>query len=176
MLISRNKAQYWQMSVFFILFFFYCCTLGNADVLTMFCHSRIDYIVGYDPKSVALGDFNNDGYQDLAVVNYNSHNVSILLGNGDGTFQGIQSYETGQYPNSLAIGDYNRNGKQDLAVARSNHVSIMSGNGDGSFQTAIIYPVGNSACSIVAGYFDNNAYQDLAIVNEGSNNVSILLA
>jgi hypothetical protein len=56
--------------------------------------ARIDYGVGDEPESVAIGDLNGDGALDLAVANYTSNDVSVLLGNGDGTFQTAMNYGT----------------------------------------------------------------------------------
>jgi basic membrane lipoprotein Med (substrate-binding protein (PBP1-ABC) superfamily) len=57
-----------------------------------------DYDVGTKPVAVAVGDFNNDGKTDIAVANQISNNVSVLLGNGDGTFQAAIDYATGNGP------------------------------------------------------------------------------
>src|SRR6266851_22740 len=59
-----------------------------------------NYAVGYSPHSVAVGDFNGDGKPDLAVANDGSNNVSVLLGNGDGTFQTAQMLAAGNEPSS----------------------------------------------------------------------------
>ena len=90
--------------------------------------------VGSNPISVAVGDFNGDGKQDLAVANYSSNNVSILLGDGDGHFRAPPPTSAlAADPASVAVGDFNGDGKQDLAVANytSNNVSILLGDGDG---------------------------------------------
>src|SRR5260370_42672145 len=71
---------------------------------------------GVSPVSVAVGDFNGDGVQDLVIANFGSNNVSVLLGNGDGTFQGARNFAAGASPNSVAVGDFNGDGVQDLAV------------------------------------------------------------
>ena len=57
-----------------------------------------NYGAGHEPVSVAVGDFNGDGKLDLAVANYESNNVSMLLGNGDGTFQAAVNYGAGTEP------------------------------------------------------------------------------
>src|SRR5947207_14094192 len=73
--------------------------------------------VGSTPNSVAIGDFNGDGKQDLVVANYSSNTVSIRLGDGVGGFSGSTEVSVGNGPCSVAIGDFNSDGKQDLAVA-----------------------------------------------------------
>jgi len=68
---------------------------------------------------------------DLAVVNQAGKNVSILLGNGDGTFSRKPSVKVGTKPNAVTVADFNGDGKLDLAVVNSgsNSVSILLGAG-----------------------------------------------
>src|SRR5467141_2433724 len=84
-----------------------CFTPGFAAAVT--------FDAGKNPLSIAVGDFDGDTRLDLAVANADS--VSVLLGNGDGTFQGAVNYDAGSAPYSLAIGDFNGDGKADLAIA-----------------------------------------------------------
>jgi hypothetical protein len=132
---------------------------------------------GTNPDSAAVGDFNGDGKLDLAVANYGSDNVSILLGNGDGTFQAAVNYGAGEFPESVAVGDFRGDGKLDLVVANqgSNNVSILLGNGDGTFQAAVNYGVGSSPTSVAVGDFNGDGKLDLVVANSFSNNGSILL-
>ncbi len=83
--------------------------------------------MGSYPFSVAAGDFNGDGKVDLAVANEGSNSVSVLLGNGDGTFAAAQNFATGVNPWSVAVSDFNGDGKLDLAVANygSGTVSVL---------------------------------------------------
>ncbi len=87
------------------------------------------FYVGGNPISVAVGDFNGDGKPDLAIANDFGNTVSVLLGNGNGTFASKTGYGTGDGPVSLAIGDFNGDGKPDLAVANegSATVSVLLG-------------------------------------------------
>src|SRR5947208_3661241 len=91
--------------------------------------------VGTNPESVAVGDFNHDGKPDLAVANFNSNNVTILLGDGSGGFSQPSGspVAVGLAPFSVAVGDFNHDGKPDLAVANegSNNVTIQLGDGTG---------------------------------------------
>ena len=87
--------------------------------------------MGRHPTSVTAGDFNGDGKPDLAVASSSSNNVSILLGNGDGTFQAAVSYPAGSGPVSVTSGDFNGDGKLDLVTANAygNNVSILLDTG-----------------------------------------------
>jgi len=138
-----------------------------------------NYAVGTRPQSVAVGDFNADGRPDLAVANEGSNNLSILLGNANGTFQPPVNYAVGTNSTSVAVGDFNADGQPDLAVTNSgnNNVSILLGNGGGSgtFQAAVNYAVGLIPRSVAVGDFNADGLPDLAVANNNTSNVSILL-
>jgi hypothetical protein len=150
--------------------------LGNGDGTF---EVPSDYSTGTetDPYSVAIGDFNGDGIPDIAVANYATNTVSVLLGVGNGTFLAHLDTPVGREPASLATGDFNGDGNLDLAVANfdDNTVSILLGNGDGSFKPAVDYSVGNGPVSLAAGYFGASKTLDLVVVNETDNDASILL-
>jgi len=135
---------------------------------------------GSNPTSAAVGDFNGDGKLDLAVANAGSKNVSVLLGNGDGSFKALVNFGA-PGPQSVAVGDFNRDGKLDLAVANLSrgNVSIRLGNGDGTFRALVNYATGNSPNSIGVGDFNRDGKLDLAVANIGAGNgvssVSVLL-
>ena len=126
---------------------------------------------------MATGDFNGDGRLDLVALNSGSNNLSVLLGNGDGSFQSAVNYGAGANPSSLALGDLNGDGKLDLAVANSgdNTVTTLLGNGDGTFQTAVPYGVGHSPSSVLVGDFGGDGRADLAVVNSADATLSVLL-
>ena len=91
--------------------------------------------MSFGPTSVAVGLFNADDNLDLAVANFNFHTVSILLGNGDGTFGTATDFSAGETPDSVAVGLFNADDNLDLAVANFNTdtVTILLGNGEGRF-------------------------------------------
>ncbi len=131
--------------------------------------------VGSNPVAIVAGDFNGDGRTDLAVANYSSNDVSVLLGNGDGTFQPAVQYAVGSSPEAIVAGDFNGDGRTDLAVLNQGtwpdyraSVSVLLGNGDGTFQPAVEYAVPPLALAIVAGDFTGNGRTDLAVVDLGS--------
>jgi uncharacterized repeat protein (TIGR01451 family) len=133
--------------------------------------------VGNTPQGIVTGDFNADGRIDLAVANSGDNTVSILLGNGDGTFTPQTPIAVGVGPHWLVTGDFNEDGKADFAVANSgdNTVSILLGNGDGTFTLRSSPGAGASPFAIAAGDFNADGHLDLAVTNSGDNTVTILL-
>ena len=128
--------------------------------------------------SVAVGDFNRDGNQDLAATNEFSNTVSILLGDGTGNFSGPTNFPVDDTPVSVAVGDFNGDGHQDLAVANdliAGTVSILLGDGTGNFGAPTNFPADTEAWSVAVGDFNGDGNQDLAVANLSSDNVSILL-
>ena len=109
--------------------------------------------------SFVVADVNGDGNPDLLVANVcadlyctggDNGGVSVLLGNGDGTFQTAVNYDTsGAY--SISVADVNLDGKPDLVVDGGGGVSVLLGNGDGTFQTAVNYSSGGGRTSFGGG-------------------------
>src|SRR5208337_2195332 len=132
---------------------------------------------GTAPYAIVAGDFTGDGRTDLAVANFSTNDVSVLLGNGDGTFQNAVQYAVGTGPYAIVAGDFTGDGRTDLAVANtgSDDVSVLLGNGDGTFQNQVPYATGFEPSAIVVGDFNGDGRTDLAVANYGSNDVSVLL-
>lgn len=121
-------------------------------------------------------DFNLDGNPDLALANRNSNDVSVLLGNGDGSFGASTAYATGLNAHAVAIGDLDADGNPDLAVA--NHysctVSVLLGKGDGTFGLKQDYGIGSGPNSVAIGDFDGDDRPDLAVANFRGGSVAVL--
>ena len=113
---------------------------------------------------LAAGDFNGDGILDLAVTNPLLNSVSMLFGNGDGTFKTPVDSATGSAPGAVVTGDFNGDGKLDLAVldGSGTTVSISLGNGDGTFKPHVEYPAGIFASSLALGDYNGDGILDLA--------------
>ncbi|MFZ3217357.1 MAG: FG-GAP-like repeat-containing protein [Candidatus Acidiferrales bacterium] len=159
--------------------------LGNPIVAGNF-QAPITVPVGAGPTWISTGYFNikNDSTNsivDLAVANQNANTVSILHGNGDGTFtaEPTLTLPTGSSPTAIAVGDFNSDGFADLAVVNkgSNTISIFLGNGDETFQAPTTIVTGNAPTSIVAAAFNPSApgILDLAITNSSDNTLQIFL-
>ena len=90
--------------------------------------------IGSGPAAVAVGDFNQDGIQDLAVTNQNSNTVAILLGQGNGTFELTHNFLVGVNPRGVVVADFDADGRLDLAVVNSSSdtVTILLNNTPGS--------------------------------------------
>ncbi len=135
-------------------------------------------------ESVAVGNFNGDGIPDLAAVNSCSDltcdtgAVTILLGNGDGTFTATPtSPATGNFPYAIAVADFNGDGILDLAVTNTNAgiggggtVTVLLGNGDGTFTSVVGSPAtGGGSFSIAVADFNGDGIPDLALLNNCGN-------
>ncbi len=135
--------------------------------------------VGLAPTAIAVGDFNNDSAIDLAVTNSGANNVSVLLGNGDGTFRTTPNVPVGQSPSAILANDFNGDGRTDLVVANaeSNNISVLRGRGDGTFSSAASFLTIGSPISIAAGDFNLDDKLDLAVaIGAGENRpVSVFL-
>ncbi len=139
-----------------------------------------NFAAGIGPTNAAVADLNGDGKQDLAVTNQVSNDVSIMLGNGNGTFAVLPTASAGSGPYAIAAGKFNADNNFDLAVANStsNTVSILIGNGNGTFAAPVNYFVGASPISIAAGDINNDGKMDLVVANFGgflTGTVSVLL-
>jgi hypothetical protein len=131
--------------------------------------------VGQSPVALVVGDFNGDGKADIVTANRDSNSVSILLGNGDGTFRSALTIPVDSSPQKLATGDFNGDGKLDLAVATgSGNIDVLLGNGDGTFRKAPPIALGYGVFSVVAGDFNGDGKLDLAAVSLSRTFVTIL--
>jgi hypothetical protein len=131
--------------------------------------------------SIQSADFNGDGHPDLVVLNnlntftrigvrfvteftnFNTGTASVLLGNGDGTFQAARNFNTGVSPTSLAVGDFNGDGRSDFAVSNliSGSLSVFSNSNGGNFSTSTISLGANNAGPVAAGDFNGDGITDL---------------
>src|SRR5579883_3382642 len=147
------------------------------------------FATGFDPGSVAVGDFNGDGRPDLVISNAGSNMVSVLLnttptGANTPSFAPQQTFATGPGPGPVAVGDFNGDGKLDIAIAnsRDNTVSVLlnttpTGATMPSFAPQRTFTTSSALSSVAVGDFNGDGKPDLAATNGGfgTDTVSVLL-
>ena len=153
---------------------------GNGDGTFQ---AVVSYATGsQDANSVAVADVNGDGKPDIVVASACVSNpyycepgagvLSVLLGNGDGTFQAARIQDSGGLnPTSVAVADVNGDGKPDLIVANgysTSGIGVLLGNGDGTFQAAVTYGSGGYEANAVAvADVNGDGKPDLVVANCG---------
>jgi type II secretory pathway component HofQ len=160
---------------------------GNGDG-TFTVEPSLTLPSGAGPTAIAVGDFNDDGFADLAVVNRNANTVSIFLGNGDETFQApTTTLVTGNAPTSIVAQAFNPNapGIIDLAVTNStdNTLQIFLGNGKGTFTNGVTYDTGVTPVFVASADVNLDGNLDLVVADSGAatttntvgNSVSVFL-
>lgn len=141
--------------------------LGNGDGTLQ---AQQTFATGNGPKGITAALLNDDSFLDLVVTNRVGDNnvpdqVSVLLGNGDGTFQARQSFTVGENPVAVIALPLDGDAFLDLVVANDddNNLSILLGDGDGTFQPQSKITTGNQPSALVVGDFNSDGLQDFAV-------------
>jgi hypothetical protein len=123
------------------------------------------YPVGKNPTTVTTIDFNSDGFTDIITTNISSNTLSLLMGNGDGTFQEQIQLRVCQEPRALVVNDFNLDGHPDIALAcsGSDQVSILLGNGTSRLREGPQYPVHRTPVSIATDDVNGDHKPDLVV-------------
>jgi len=151
--------------------------LGNGDGSFQ---APANYNAGSAPVFITAVALEDNGPLDLLVADASSgvnSTVSVLIGNGDGTFQRAVSYATGSRPEGIAVADFNGDGILDMATDDygANEISVLLGSGTGTFAQAVNYAVGTEPVSIATADFNGDGKADLVATNFNQKNVSVLL-
>jgi hypothetical protein len=156
--------------------------------------------VGDHPRSIAVGDFDRNGWDDFAVANELSNDITICMAKGDGSFDcnaDAVKYDPSKpvIPAAIAVGDITRDGIEDLALATCGLTEIVStttsgtsqttrtdyanfftfkGDGKGGFTKDKTYRVGDCPDAVVLADFDRDADLEIVVANSGSNDLTII--
>lgn len=144
--------------------------MGNGDGTFQ---PAVNFATPPDPFFVGVGDFNHDGKADLITANMSNDSgycdcVSVLLGNGDGSFQVPAIVTTmSLIPGAVGVGHFRIGKNLDLAVTQefggTSEMQIPLGNGDGTFRLGQTYPVGPLSYAVAAADFNGDHKLDLAV-------------
>jgi hypothetical protein len=137
---------------------------------------EVRYYAGWNLSS-AVGDFDHDGDNDVAVTNFKENTVTVFRNDGNGVLTRYADVPVGRNPRSIQAAIIKGDGDIDLAVALSgtSEVILLANDGVGGFTgSASACIVGVNPKTLIVGDFDRNAGQDLATANNGAGTVSIL--
>ena len=123
--------------------------------------------------SISPFDMNGDGRLDLVTANSGNGDISVYLGNGDGTFQAARNYMAGTIVGNAGVADFNGDGNLDVAFANSTAVGLLLASGKGVFTTPQTYPAGTNPTSVSFGDFNSDGIPDLITTTLG--NFDVLL-
>jgi hypothetical protein len=150
---------------------------GNGSFSTPITH-RMEY--DSLPLSLIAGDFNNDNYLDIAIVNSGTNNIGILLAKSNDTFEKpiLISTGFGSRPHSIAVGHFNDDNLIDIAVANygNNNIGVFLSYGSGTFANQTTRSLGSaSSYSIGVDDFNWDNRMDIVVINKGQNNTAMLI-
>lgn len=173
-----KRKLFGKFTIAFVIFTF----LAAGDLSAQqYLFGRTSVRLGTNVVGMAVADFNSDGISDVAVVDFSSKTISVLLGKPDGTL--AAPIDTGFnlpfqiFPfQALAAGDFNHDGKADLAVIDSDSsLAILLGNGDGTFRPPVDYATGLDVNAITVADLNHDGKLDLVTSNRCTPSVSVLL-
>ena len=155
--------------------------MGRTDgTLSPAVNVPVGIVDASGPFSAAIGDFDGDGRDDVAVADLVSRRMIVRLGNGDGTLGPEASYPIGGIPAFIVVAhDVDLDGTLDLVVANrgSDDVSVLPGRGDGSFRDPVVSGTGagTGPYAIAVADFDLDGVPDVATANYLTSTASVLL-
>ncbi|CAF2552884.1 unnamed protein product [Rotaria sp. Silwood2] len=160
---------------------------GSIGILLGYGNGSFSTIMTYQlgtnasPGGLDVGDLNNDGKIDIAIADYGTNNVIILIGYGNGSFASMMYFSAGNnsQPLSIVMADFNRDNRLDIAVANSgsDSVGVFLGYGNGSFATIMAYSTGYNSFPVMLITYDLNRdnHTDIIAVNRKASTIGIFL-
>lgn len=154
-------------------------SLESRRLLSITFTQLADYPVLNRPTWAVDEDFNGDGNADVAVSINDSHKVTVMFGNGDGTFSPRVDYATAGSTSLVTAADFNGDGSPDMAVSlhSTNWIQVFrnNDNGTGTFAAPVTYVVGNDPLALASADLDGDGWFDLLVTNNASNTLSVLM-
>ena len=165
--VPLNQSYIWSFTV--------GSPAGQAKFLTY-----TSYEVGTAPLKMVAVDLDGDNWLDITTANDVSNDISVLLSNGNGTWEMNTTYYCGVGPSDIFAPDIDSDRDMDLmvvnrGVSHDGSISVFFNIGDGTFSGYDSYPMGNNAISIIAHDLDGDADLDLAILNQHLDRIGILI-
>ncbi len=126
---------------------------------------------------MAVGDLNGDGVPDIITANAFDNTVSVLLSNGNGTFQTRQTFAVGSRPYSVAVADLTGDGRSDIVTTNygGDSISVLLNDGDGSFLPPQTFATDESPVQTVVADVNGDGRPDLITVNNHDSAFGVLL-
>jgi hypothetical protein len=152
------------------------CGDGSAEPGELCLLAGTDYAIGGTaPRDVVAGDFDGDGDLDVATANETSDDVSVLLGNGNGTLGSASQYAVVGSPTRIVAGDLDGDDRTDIVTASpaENSVSVLLASASGGFEAADDYDVGTTPVDLALGDIAGGGL-DIGVANSGSDDLSLL--
>ena len=149
----------------------------DAATRTSGWQSVVSVATGAPSYGIVMGDLNGDGIPDLVTSNYSSNTLSVLMGNGDGSFLAPVDYAVSNYAFGMALGDVNGDGYPDIAVGfdEGGNVGVLLGNGDGTFQAMLTNTTSGASFYVALTDLNHDGNLDIATLNSSAGGVSVLL-
>jgi hypothetical protein len=158
---------------YFLFFVSFLVAFNSFSQTVPLCFSDPTYrSVGSDPQFITSGDFNNDGFPDIAATSrWLNDSITILLNTGDGIIYTRNNYLVGMVPEKIIPADFNNDGNLDLAVATNTTLSgtsislvyVLIGSPSGTFSAATNYTISGHSNTLITGYFNGDGIIDLAV-------------
>jgi FG-GAP-like repeat/Bacterial pre-peptidase C-terminal domain/FG-GAP repeat len=148
---------------------------GTADQVKL--GPDVMFATGRDPVAVAVGDVTGDGKPDIVTANAYDGTISVLLGNGNGTFQSQQTYAVGSRPYSVALADLTGDGRLDIVTTDygNDSVSVLLNQGRGAFAPPQTWATGQEPIATLVGDFNGDGLPDLATIDNHDSTIGVLL-
>ena len=156
---------------------------GTFGPATSFSVRRLGELRASVPRSIAVGDLDADGNLDIVTGNSGTDSIAILLGDGDGSFDGPTEITAANFPLAVKLADINHDNLLDAVFVSTRDpdndsdnaqawLGTLLGNGDGTFVTpGRLLRAGAAPRDLVLGHLDGDANVDAVVVDQGSGKV-----